>query len=364
MKPDGAKAKGKGKGKGGAKKGAAVAANKGAPLPGSVRFPDAAPLDPTKTALSVEAWVLPDGAGGTVVHEGGPRQGFALDIRDKKPQFHIRADGKANGIVSAEALTDGWHQLVGTFGEDKKMALYVDGKLVAEGTASGLISSKPNNPLYLGNGNGAPEGSAGAYSGLLDQFALYRKALSPEEVQQRFEAPDEPPPNAALVCNFDNGDSRDSSGNALHGIGSGVETGKGKVGAALWFKGGASGKGKGGAAGSFVKHTWDRFVPIQARSMALAGKTVLVSGAPDTVDEEYAFERLAARDPAILQELNEQNEALEGHRGAKLWAVNTETGEQSSGLELESPPVWDGMSVAQGRIYVSTMDGRLQCFGK
>jgi hypothetical protein len=64
------------------------------------------------------------------------------------------------------------------------------------------------------------------------------------------------------------------------------------------------GGGKGGkGAGSFVKHTWDRFVPIVARSMALAGKTVLVSGPPDTIDEEYAFERLAAKDPAILKEL-------------------------------------------------------------
>jgi hypothetical protein len=181
-------------------------------------------------------------------------------------------------------------------------------------------------------------------------------------VQQRFEAPDAPPADAVLVCNFDNGDSRDSSGNGLHGIGSGVETGKGKVGAALWVKGGAAG-GK-GPAGSFVKHTWDRFVPIVARSMALAGKTVLVSGAPDTIDEEYAFERLAAKDPAILKELEEQNEALEGRRGAKMWAMNTETGEQSEGLELTSPPVWDGITVARGRVYVSTMDGRVQCFGK
>jgi outer membrane protein assembly factor BamB len=68
--------------------------------------------------------------------------------------------------------------------------------------------------------------------------------------------------------------------------------------------------------------------------------------------------------PAILQELKEQNEALEGHRGAKMWAVNVETGEQSAGLELTSPPVWDGIAVSQGRVFVSTMDGKLQCFGK
>ena len=359
-----ARKKGKGKGKGGeaAKKGGARA--KGAPLPGSVQFPDMPVLDPKETAITVEAWVLPDKPSGTLINHGGPRLGVGLDFHDRKPQFHIRNDGKLSTIVSAEAFGDGWHHIAGVLGADKKMCLYIDGKLVAEGTAEGLISAKPNNPLIVGNGNGVAEDNAGAYSGLLDQLAIYHKALTAAEVQRRFEEPDAKPTDAVLVCNFDNGDSRDSSGNEVHGVGAGVESGKGKVGGALWFKGDATG-GKGGKnSGSFVKHTWDRFVPIVARSMALAGKTVLVSGAPDMIDEEYAFERLAAKDPAILQELKEQDEALDGKRGAKMWAVNTETGEQSTGLELTSPPVWDGITVAQGCVFVSTMDGRLQCFGK
>ncbi len=360
------KKKGKGKkGKAEAKAAVAEAKIKGAPIPGSVQFPDVPALDPTKTPISVEAWVLPDKDSGTIVNHGGPRQGVALEIREKKPQFHIRSDSKISSIISAEALTEGWHHIVGTLNAEKKMCLYIDAKLVAEGVASDLVSGKPANPLLVGNGNGVSEGNAGGFSGLLDQFAMYHKALSLEEVQQRFASPDVKPVDAVLVCNFDNGDSRDSSGNSAHGIGAAVETGKGKVGAALWFKaadgGGKAGKG---GAGSFVKHTWDRFVPIVARSMALAGKTVLVSGAPDMIDEEYAFERLAAKDPAILKELEEQDAALDGKRGAKMWAVNVETGEQSAGLELTSPPVWDGITVAQGRVYVSTMDGKVQCFGK
>jgi len=353
-----AKKAGKGNAKG---KGKQAAAPANAPIPGSVLFPMNEALDPSKVALSIEAWILPDKPNGTVLHHGGPLRGYALDIRDKKPQWHIRSDSKITTIVSAEALTDGWHHLAATLTADGKMALYIDAKLVAEGNGIS-IDAKPARPLYLGNGDGAAEGTAGGYSGLLDQFALYHKALTPAEVQQRFESPDVKPADALLVCNFDNGDSRDSGPNAIHGIGAGVETGKGKVGGALWFKG--AGKGGANAPGSFVKHTWDRFVPIVARSMALAGKTVLVSGPPDTIDEEYAFERLAAKDPAILEELKEQNEALEGKRGAKMWAVNVETGEQSTGLDLTSPPVWDGITIAQGRVYVSTVDGRLQCFGK
>ena len=361
-----AEAKKKGKGK---KKEAAKAETKakGAPVPGSVQFPDVAALDPTKTPISVEVWVLPDTANGTILNHGGPRLGVALDFHDKKPQFHVRSDSKVSSIVSAEALTEGWHHIVGVLAEDKKMTLYIDGKLVATGMANDLVGGKPANPLIVGNGNGVAETNEGGYSGLLDQFALYHKALTPAEVQLRFEQPDVKPAGTVLACNFDNGDSRDSSGSDAHGVGAGLETGKGKVGGALWFKGSAVADKTGKpakAGGSFVQHTWDRFVPIVARSMALAGKTVLVSGAPDMIDEEYAFERLAAKDPAILKELDEQNEALEGHRGAKMWAVNVETGEQSAGLELTSPPVWDGITVAQGRVYVSTMDGKLQCFGK
>lgn len=353
-----ANAKGKGKGKGNAV--AAGVAN--APIPGSVRFPDSDALDPSKTAITIEAWVLPDTASGTVFHHGGPLRGIVLDIREKKPQFHVRSDSKIHTIISTEALTDGWHHLVGTLAVDGKMSLYLDAKLVASGTGT-LVDARPKNPMLLGNGKGAADGDAGGFSGLLDQFALYHKALTLEEIQQRFEAPDTKPADALVVCNFDNGDSRDSSGSDAHGIGAGVETGKGKVGGALWFKGASSGTAT-KAGGSFVKHTWDRFVPIVARSMALAGKTVLVSGPPDMIDEEYAFERLAAKDPAILEELKEQGEALEGKRGAKMWAVNIETGEQSAGLELTTPPVWDGITVAQGRVYVSTVDGKLQCFGK
>ncbi|WP_395734545.1 PQQ-binding-like beta-propeller repeat protein, partial [Prosthecobacter sp.] len=221
-KGKGANAKGKGKGN------AAAAGAANAPIPGSVRFPDTDALDPSKTALSIEAWVLPDTASGTVFHHGGPLRGIALDIREKKPQFHVRSDSKVNTIISTEALTDGWHHLVATLAADGKMSLYLDAKLVAEGTGA-LVDARPKNPMYLGNGKGAGDGDAGGFSGLLDQFALYHKALTLEEVQQRFEAPDAKPADAIVVCNFDNGDSRDSSGSDAHGIGAGVETGKGKV---------------------------------------------------------------------------------------------------------------------------------------
>src|SRR6185369_17258100 len=104
----------------------------------------------------------------------------------------------------------------------------------------------------------------------------------------------------------------------------GVETGKGKVAAALWFRKGATSTAPsalaasspgapaanaapaGRAAGSFVQHNWEHPVPIFLRSMALAGKTIFMSGPPDMIDEEYAFERMSQKDPAIFEELKAQ----------------------------------------------------------
>src|SRR5262249_52299465 len=154
------------------------------------------------------------------------------------------------------------------------------------------------------------------------------------EVLARVSAPEARPSGAALVCSFDNGDPRDESGNNIHGVSTGVETGKGKVGAALWFRKGAVATpaapgGNQGGGGSFVKHGWDTFVPIVTRSMALAGRTLAVSGPPDLLDEEYAFERMAAKDEAIQHDLEEQDASLDGKRGAKLWFMNVDTGEQA-----------------------------------
>ena len=83
-----------------------------------------------------------------------------------------------------------------------------------------------------------------------------------------------------------------------------------------------------------------------------ASKTVLVSGAPDMIDEDHAFERLAAKYPAILKELEGQDAALDGKRGAKMWAVNVEIGVQSACQNSPAQP--SGMaSAAQVRVMLA-----------
>ena len=62
--------------------------------------------------------------------------------------------------------------------------------------------------------------------------------------------------------------------------------------------------------------------------------------------------------------LKDQDEALMGADGASLLAVNIDTGETETEIKLDTLPAWDGLAGANGRLFLSTTDGRLVCFGK
>ncbi len=349
-------------------------------LTNGVTFPEADCLNPAGEALTLECWVLPDSGSGVIINHGGGMTGYALVLQEKKPAFLVRAVGSKQlvTISAKEPLGEGWHHLAAVLGKDKSMTLYVDAQAVATGQSAGF-PGRAKAPLSLGGGGAFVGGeSPGPYTGMLDQLVIYHRGLAAAEVLARVARPEgKPVGEPALVCTFDNGDARDESGHGCHGVSSGVDSGKGKVGGALWFRVAAA-KGKGASPatpaggpvpatpekGSFVQKKWDAYVPIVTRAMALAGKSLFISGPPHTVNEEYAFERLAAKDPAIQKQLEEEDASLEGHRGAKLWIMNVETGSQDGSLDLDSPPVWDGMVVARGKLYVATMDGQVKCFGK
>ncbi|MBM4024785.1 MAG: methyltransferase domain-containing protein [Planctomycetes bacterium] len=99
--------------------------------------------------------------------------------------------------------------------------------------------------------------------------------------------------------------------------------------------------------------------PLLARAMVLADKTLFVAGPPDVVDERQAWGRYL--EPEIRAQLDEQVRALDGRRGALLWAVNAADGAKLAEHKLDAVPVFDGMIAVGGRLYLATMDGRLVC---
>jgi outer membrane protein assembly factor BamB len=101
--------------------------------------------------------------------------------------------------------------------------------------------------------------------------------------------------------------------------------------------------------------------PLLARAMVLANRTLFVAGPPDVADEVLAFRR--PDDPAVQEALRQQEAALENRGGALLLAVSASDGRKLAEHKLDSVPTWDGMIAAAGRLYLSTMDGKVLCLG-
>jgi hypothetical protein len=106
-----------------------------------------------------------------------------------------------------------------------------------------------------------------------------------------------------------------------------------------------------------ANYAWQKTVPVLVRGMVLAGDTLFIAGPRDLLDETKV-----QRAPEGSEEtLRRQEAAFRGEGGAVLWALSAGDGKKLTELELASPPVFDGLIAAKGRLYLSTTDGRVMC---
>ncbi len=107
----------------------------------------------------------------------------------------------------------------------------------------------------------------------------------------------------------------------------------------------AIGREKGSGYSRTLPPKWSVRIPVRAQAMVLSGKHLYLAGPPDVVPQD---------DPMA---------AFEGRKGGRLWVVSTADGRRLAEYTLQRPPVFDGLSAAQGRLYLATDDGSLICMG-
>ena len=98
-----------------------------------------------------------------------------------------------------------------------------------------------------------------------------------------------------------------------------------------------------GKGGSTAKMTWSRRVPVRIQGMVVTDAHVFLAGMPDTLDR---------RDPWA---------AFEGRQGGVLAVYSKNDGEELAEYRLDKPPVFDGLAAANGRLFLTTIDGRIVC---
>ena len=88
---------------------------------------------------------------------------------------------------------------------------------------------------------------------------------------------------------------------------------------------------------------WVANVPVRIRAMVRTASALFAAGPPDLCDPD---------DPAG---------ALEGRKGAVLMALDPENGDKQFECPLETPPIYDGLSAAHGRLFLATTGGKVIC---
>ncbi len=116
-----------------------------------------------------------------------------------------------------------------------------------------------------------------------------------------------------------------------------------------------------------VKNNWTGEISLHLRAMAGAGKNLIMAGPPDVLDESGLnkpdlFDFI--KDQNALKQIDTQQRSEDGELGSFLVVMDPKTGDMLEKRHLPSAPVFDGLSVANGRIYLSTLDGKISCIGK
>jgi len=91
------------------------------------------------------------------------------------------------------------------------------------------------------------------------------------------------------------------------------------------------------------KELWSSSIPLTGKALALANDVVFVAG-----------------NPLVFPE-GDLGKGYEGRAGGILWAASATNGEKLAEYKLDSPPAWDGLAIANGRLFLSLADGRVRC---
>jgi hypothetical protein len=176
-------------------------------------------------AITIEAWVKPDPFGGArYMYIVGKGRTYEKGFSRENHNYSLRLQGKGPDAVlsflfrsrgsdekspddwhrwtskSGFKVDKGWHHVAITyeFGKKNSIAGYVDGQPVSGvwdlGGATDHAPVVDDDQLWIGSSMGM--GASSSFDGLLDEVAIYRKALSPERFQMRvpfFPKPSSPP---------------------------------------------------------------------------------------------------------------------------------------------------------------------------
>lgn len=314
-------------------------------------------LNPKGKPFSVEAWVKTTGDG-VIIARGAQVTGYDLTINRGKLTFTILVNKKLYNVTARKPIPEDWTHVAGVLTPEQEMKIYVNGEPAGKEQGA-FLAADPAEGMEIGMDDGGQiwtRNKKCIFSGMIDEVRIYDGALSDAEVKTHAVDSTSTAAAARLVLhyNFDDGTATDKSGNGNDGVTGMVNTvkAKDKFVQAMEFKGGQNKK-------DGIQFTWSIPVPILTRAMAKAGDNLYIAGPADIVDES---EIITALHESKAQETMARQDALfKGQEGARLLVVSAANGKTMAEYKLDELPGFDGMSIANGCLYIVTEKGKLIC---
>jgi len=156
----------------------------------TARFSPDVKLGPSYT---IEAWIKPGEMANQwqrlVLHWGGEK-GYHFGIRDRQVSlYHKQTDGEEPHAEGGTVVEDRWQHVAAVAdAQRKRLAVFLDGSVVAELPYDGTVADTSREPLGVGDSAGGP-GEDFRYRGAIDELAVWNVALSDETIRLHFEQP-------------------------------------------------------------------------------------------------------------------------------------------------------------------------------
>ena len=137
-------------------------------------------------SLTIEVWVYPDSVGDyrNVRGQAGPHT-YYLSIHQGRPSVWLGCGGvgcKTWNSAKSDIPTDKWTHVAVVYEFDKELRHYINGKLDETYKVGGEITTSQADH-WFGNRLDGPW----PYGGRLDEFVIYNRVLTADEIQQDME---------------------------------------------------------------------------------------------------------------------------------------------------------------------------------
>lgn len=158
------------------------------PNSSGITIPDAPNLN--QQTLTIDAWVTAStfsctGCEAFIAAKSGTdgQSGYELGIfPDGRVDFLFNGGAGGARLNSSNSIAGGaFHHVAGTY-DGTTMKLFIDGTLAVQTTVSPTINYPAGQPLIIGS-RGLQSGSTHLYPGIIDEVALYSRALDVAEIQ-------------------------------------------------------------------------------------------------------------------------------------------------------------------------------------